>query len=61
MGYEPIILLLRNDNLPQAIHACKKGNWTIYTGDQSFDFVKSISNFNLKNFLTEYSGKYSIY
>ena len=52
-GYEPVLLILREDNLPAAITACRTGKWTIYTGDSSFDFIQKISGFDLKSFLTE--------
>jgi hypothetical protein len=49
--YEPVFLFLRKDNLQAAITACKNGGWTIYTGDQSFEFIEEISGINLKAYL----------
>ncbi|MDJ0662100.1 MAG: restriction endonuclease [Crocosphaera sp.] len=59
-GYEPILLILREDNLPAAIKACEVGTWTIYTGDQSFNFIKEISDFDLKQFLIERKGDFPV-
>lgn len=59
-NYEPILLLLRKDNLPAAIKAFKVGNWRIYTGDDSFDFIQRISNFDLKSFLTQRVGAFPV-
>ncbi len=59
-GYEPILLILREDNLPAAIKACEVGTWTIYTGDQSFNFIKEISNFDFKQFLIERKGDFPV-
>lgn len=59
-NYEPIILILRNDNLPAAIMACQVGTWTVYTGDDSFEFIQSISGFNLKSFLIERVGAFPV-
>lgn len=52
-NYEPILLILRKDNLPAAITACQVGTWRVYTGDASFEFIQEISEFDLKSFLTE--------
>jgi hypothetical protein len=52
-NYEPVLLILRRDNLPAAIMACQVGTWRVYTGDTSFEFIQRISGFNLKSFLTE--------
>ena len=51
-GYEPILLFLREDNLPAAITACQSGGWTIHTGKQSFEFIERVSGFDLENYLT---------
>ena len=51
MGYTPVILLLRTDNLNAAITACKNGGWTIYMGDDCFKFIKEKTGFDLKSFL----------
>ncbi|MEA5508758.1 restriction endonuclease [Crocosphaera sp. UHCC 0190] len=59
-GYEPILLILREDNLPAAIKACEVGTWTIYTGNDSFNFIKEISNFDLKQFLIERKGDFPV-
>ncbi len=61
MGYTPVMLFLREDNLQAAITACKAGGWLIYTGEQSFKFVKNICGVDLKSLLIEYSNKYSIH
>lgn len=35
-GYTPVLLILREDNLPAAITACTKGGWRVLGGDDSF-------------------------
>lgn len=50
-GYEPVFLFLREDNLPAAMTACERGGWSIYIGKQSFDFIKTISGFDMENYL----------
>lgn len=51
LNYDPVFLILRQDNLPAAITACQKGTWKVYTGDDSFEFIQTISGFDLKSFL----------
>lgn len=50
-GYNPVLLILRDDNLPAAITACKVGGWTLYIGSQCLDYIKNKSNFDLGAFL----------
>ena len=59
-GYEPVFLFLREDNLPAAITACENGGWTIFIGEQSFDFIKGLSGFDLKDFLTKKARDYLV-
>ncbi|TVU52735.1 MAG: restriction endonuclease [Arthrospira sp. PLM2.Bin9] len=59
-SYNPTLLILRNDNLPAAINACKTGSWQVYTGDDSFKFLHDLSGFDLKYFLTERAGAYPV-
>jgi hypothetical protein len=61
LNYEPVFLILRQDNLPAAITACKVGTWKVYTGDDSFEFIKTISGFDLKSFLIEKVGEFPVY
>ena len=61
MGYKPVMLFLREDNLSNAINACKKGGWIIYTGEQTFNFVKEISGVDIKSLLLTYANKYSMH
>lgn len=50
-GYTPVMLFLREDNLPAAITAMKKGGWRIITGDDSFEFIQNNAEFDLKDYL----------
>jgi len=59
-GYEPIFLILRKDNLAAAITACNVGTWGIYTGDDSFEFLRNLTGFDLKAFLIERAGAYPV-
>lgn len=59
-GLEPVFLFLRSDNLPAAITACKNGGWTLYIGEESFNFLKTHSGFDLKQYLEERSRRYLV-
>lgn len=56
----PVLLIVREDNLPAAITACKTGGWHILTGEKSYDYIKKLTRFDLRNWLIERKGKYSI-
>ncbi|MCZ2247145.1 MAG: restriction endonuclease [Bacteroidia bacterium] len=57
--YRPVLLILRNDNLPAAITACITGGWTVYTGEESFKYVQQVTGFDLKSWLQSRKGYYS--
>lgn len=59
-GYEPVLLLLRQDNLPAAIQACNVGTWRVLTGQDSFDFIFEISGFDMAAYLTERAGAFPV-
>lgn len=59
-GYEPVFLFLREDNLPAAMTACRRGNWNIYIGRQSFDFIKNISGFDMEDYLTRKASAFLV-
>lgn len=48
-GLRPILLIIREDNLPSAIVACKIGGWIVLTGDQTFQYIYKKSEFDLKS------------
>ncbi len=52
-GLNPIFLFLRTDNLNAAISACKVGGWVIYMGDESFEYIKNKTGFDLKQWLID--------
>ena len=60
-GYQPVFLFLREDNLPAAITACKAGGWRTLFGDESFEFIKEISGFDMKNYLVSREAAYLVH
>lgn len=60
-NYKPVFLIIIKYNLPAAITACKVGTWKVYPGDDSFEFIQTISGFDLKSFLIEKVGEFPVY
>jgi len=59
-GFDPVLLILRSDNLPAAIQACKGGGWRILVGDASFQFIKKESGFDLYAYLKRAAKRHDI-
>lgn len=58
LGYEPVFLILRTDNLPAAITACHAGTWQVLTAMASFQFIETHTGFDLHRFLNQIRGDY---
>lgn len=59
-GFEPVLLILREDNLPAAIGACRKGTWKVLQGQDSFDFLLEETGVDLHEFLALRLGAFGI-
>lgn len=59
-GYEPRLVILREDNLAAAMTACEQGGWKITTGRESFDFIKEISGFDVLSFLNNRASRFAV-
>jgi len=56
-GLKPTMLILRSDNLPAAISACKAGGWDTRIGPASFAFLRELTGgFELEQWLRQRSG-----
>ena len=60
MGYRPVLLFLRDDNLPAAMQACRQGGWKIHIGQESFDFIEELTGYDLREYLIRKSEAYLI-
>ncbi|MDE2859334.1 MAG: restriction endonuclease [Chloroflexota bacterium] len=60
LGYEPVFLILRTDNLPAAITACHTGTWEVLTDSASFGFIETHTGFDLRRFLIRISGDFRV-
>ena len=59
-GYRPVLLFLRDDNLPAAITACSRGGWTVLMGDGAFEYLHTHTGIDLKYLLTQQKGTYPL-
>lgn len=59
-GLEPVLLIVRKDNLPAAINACLSGGWKVLMGDETFDYIRKLTGFNLKRFLQTKAMAYRV-
>lgn len=50
-GLNPILLIVREDNLPAAITACKNGSWSVLEGEKTFQYIFNKTNFDLYDWL----------
>ena len=60
-GLDPLLLILRKDNLPAAITAVRSGGWSVVTGDASFNYLRDLTGFDLAAFLTEKAEAYGFH
>ncbi|MBI4749393.1 MAG: restriction endonuclease [Acidobacteria bacterium] len=59
-GYEPILLIVRDDNLPAAINACQIGGWSVLTGNATFSFIHQLTGFDIRAYLMATTSGYKI-
>ena len=59
-GYNPVLLILRLDNLNAAISACKVGGWQVLTGFDTFNYIQAKTGIDLMQLLKSYDDKYHI-
>lgn len=59
-GYEPILLIIREDNLPAAITACRAGGWSVFTGDMTYAYIKELTGFDVKTYLLAKALEYKV-
>lgn len=60
LGYRPVLLILRSDNLAAAIGACNVGGWTVLTGEQSFQYIQKHTGVDLNMWLESLGPTYHV-
>jgi hypothetical protein len=58
-GYNPVLLVLREDNLRDATQQCEKGGWRIYAGAAAFEFINAETGTDLYQWLTSLDGQFA--
>jgi hypothetical protein len=59
-GYTPVLLIVRSDNLPAAITACRSGEWNVYHSTDAFEFIKNLTKYDLYAALHSMHGKFIV-
>ncbi|MBA2879328.1 hypothetical protein HNR63_002400 [Anoxybacillus kamchatkensis] len=59
-GYRPVLLILREDNLPAAIKACEVGGWKILTGQDTFDYIQNQTGVNIVQLFKSFGNEFAI-
>ena len=59
-GFNPVLLILRNDNLSNAITACRHGGWNVIVGEEAFQYLLDKTGVDVLNLLKDLRGKYNI-
>lgn len=60
LGFRPVLLILRNDNLPQAIIACTNGGWTVMSGSVTYEYLRETTGFDLELWLKARRNYYDL-
>lgn len=59
-GYQPILLILREDNLPAAISSCSHGGWKVLTGEKAFNYLLEKTGIDIYRYLKNKKGSFSL-
>jgi hypothetical protein len=57
-GFDPTLLIVREDNLPAAIAACK--GWNVFTGDMTYAYIKGLTGFDIRTYLEAKALEYKV-
>ena len=56
----PVLLIVREDNLPNAVNSCKANHWTVLTGQSSFEYIKAKTGFDLHQWLISLGEEFHV-
>jgi len=59
-GYNPVMLIVRDDNLPSAIAAVKSRGWNVLTDVESFSYLKEKIGIDINDLIQEFCNIYHI-
>lgn len=59
-GYNPVLLILREDNLGAALNACISGGWKVYIGEETLAYIKTKTQYDINSYLQSIKGQFGI-
>ncbi len=59
-NYRPVLLVLRNDNLPQALRSFINGGWVIEEGNNAYQYLYHLTQFDLQAWLQQRRNRFAI-
>ena len=60
LGFTPVLLIVREDNLAAAIGACNAGGWKVYTGPSTFRYIQDRTGVDLKSWLISLGSEFHV-
>ena len=60
-GYNPVLLFVRENNLPAALKSCDAGGWTIFTGRSTFSYLQARTGFDLHAWLVHHTDRQTFF
>ncbi len=59
-GYRPVLLIVRSDNLPNAIKSCDKAGWKIFCADAAVNYLLEKTGVDIRVLLASLGEQYFI-
>lgn len=57
-GYNPVFLIVREDNLPAAITACYAGGWEVYRGEETLEYLEDKLGARVDKVIESFADEY---
>lgn len=59
-GLNPIMAIVRTDNLQAALQAARTGGWKVLQGSQTFEYINRLTGVDLQQWLEQHAGGYIV-
>lgn len=60
LSFRPVLLVLRNDSLPQALTACRAGGWVVKSGNNAYEYLYSLTQSDLQAWLQQRRNRFAV-
>lgn len=60
LGHNPVMLIARDGNLPQAIRTCQSGGWTVYTGEKTLEYIEDKLHVRVDKIIEQFGDAYHL-